>query len=75
MNEGDRERNNKLGTRQIDMTIEAPEKVVESLSPEENRPAVQVGELAQKPAREDEKLDQWMQNVKEFIRNIDVKSL
>lgn len=64
------------GARQFEVNVEVPEKPVESVVVEQSHP-VQVGEPAQEAAKEqvDEKLDLWMKSVKEFIRNIDVKSL
>ncbi len=63
--------------RQVGLNVDAPEKPDEPLSVDKAQTRGQIGEPPQEAAQEkrDEKLDLWMQNVKEFIRNIDVKSL
>jgi len=64
------------GVRPLEENVEAPVKPVESSSvkqaqtggkPRESREAV--------PKQRDEKLDLCMENIRNFIRNIDVKSL
>ena len=65
-----------LGARPFEVNVEAPEKPAESFVVEQTQTAVNAGgtqETVQKQS--DEKLDLWMENIKEFIRNIDVKSL
>ncbi len=64
------------GARPFEVNVEAPDKPVESFAVERTQTAAKAGE-PQEAAQEqrDEKLDLLMKNVKEFIRNIDVKSL
>jgi hypothetical protein len=65
-----------LGARPFEVNVEGPEKPVESFGGEQTQTAVNVGETQEAvQKRSDEKLDLWMKNIKEFIRNIDVKSL
>jgi hypothetical protein len=65
-----------LGARPFEVNVEAPEKPAESFGGEQTQTVVNVGETQEAvQKRSDEKLDLWMKNVKEFIRNIDVKSL
>lgn len=63
--------------RQFELNVDAPEKPVESLVVDQAQTRGAFGEPPQEAARQqqDEKLDLWMKNIKEFIRNIDVKSL
>jgi hypothetical protein len=65
------------GVRRLELNVDAAEKPVESLGVDQAQNRSPVGETPQEAAREkrDEKLDLWMKNIKEFIRNIDVKSL
>jgi hypothetical protein len=72
------ERIDNSGARQFELNVEVSEKPVEALAADHAQTRGQVGgeqprETAQK--QQDEKLDLWMRNIKEFIRNIDVKSL
>ena len=70
------ERIDNIGARPFEVNAEAPEKPAESFVVEQTQTAVKAGgtqETVQKQS--DEKLDLWMKNVKEFIRNIDIKSL
>ncbi len=65
-----------LGARPFEVNVEAPEKPAESFVVEQTQTAVKARgtqETVQKQS--EEKLDLWMENIKEFIRNIDVKSL
>jgi hypothetical protein len=66
----------KQRARPSEMNVDVPEKPDESITAEQTKTAVKVVE-PQNTARKqrDEKLDNWMENIKEFIRNIDVKSL
>jgi len=65
-----------LGAKPFEMNVEGPEKPVESFGVEQSHTAVKAGETPQAVQEQlDEKLDLWMKNIKEFIRNIDVKSL
>jgi uncharacterized FlaG/YvyC family protein len=64
------------GARPFEVNVEAHDKPGESFSVERTQTAAKAGEpqeAAQKQS--DEKLDLLMKNIKEFIRNIDVKSL
>jgi hypothetical protein len=64
------------GAKRSKVNVEVPEKPVESLAVEQAQTAVNTvegSETVQK--QQDDKLDLWMENIKEFIRNIDVKSL
>ncbi len=62
--------------RPFDENVEVPGKPVESSAVEQSQTAVKTGEQQEAVQKQgDEKLDLWMENVKEFIRNIDVKSL
>jgi hypothetical protein len=71
------ERMNNSGTRQFELSVEGPEKPVPTLTVEHTPTGGHAGERPQEAAQkqQDEKLDLWMKNIKEFIRNIDVKSL
>ncbi|MFZ0932361.1 MAG: hypothetical protein WAN11_27425 [Syntrophobacteraceae bacterium] len=64
------------GAGPFDVNVEAPNRPVESFAVERTQTAAKAGE-PQEAAQEqrDEQLDLLMKNVKEFIRNIDVKSL
>lgn len=63
-------------TRQFEVNVETPEKPVESRGVDRTQTAVETGEQQEAVQRQqDEKLDLWMENIKQFIRNIDVKSL
>lgn len=64
------------GAKRSRVNVEVPEKPAESFAVEQTQTAVKTVEghkTVQK--QQDEKLDLWMKNIKEFIRNIDVKSL
>jgi hypothetical protein len=65
------------GARRFEVNVEASEKPVEPLAVDQAHNRGPVGDRPQEATREkrDEKLDLWMKNIKEFIRNIDVKSL
>lgn len=65
------------GARQFELNVEAPEKPVEPIPAERGQGLCHVVEAAPDAAQKkrDEELDTWMKNVREFIRNIDVKSL
>ncbi len=64
------------GARPFEVNVEAPEKAVESFAAERTQTAAKAGEPPEAAqAQGDEKLDLLMKNIKEFIRNIDVKSL
>jgi hypothetical protein len=67
---------NNSGARPFEVNVEAPDKPVGPLAAERTQTAANAVE-PQEAAQEqrDEKLDQLMKNTKEFIRNIDVKSL
>lgn len=67
-------------TRQFELNVEAHDKPVEPPSADQAQAgagAPRVGEPPREAVQEsqDEKLDLWMKNIKEFIRNIDVRSL
>jgi hypothetical protein len=65
-----------LGARPFEANVEAPEKPAESFVFEQTQTAVKGGGTQETVRKQsDEKLDLWMENIKEFIRNIDVKSL
>jgi hypothetical protein len=65
-----------LGAKPFEVNVEAPEKPAESFVVEQTQTAVKAGETQEAVQKQsDEKLDLWMKNIKEFIRNIDVKSL
>ena len=62
--------------RPFELNVEASDKPVEPFAVERTQTAAKAGdpqEAAQK--QRDEKLNLLMKNIKEFIRNIDVKSL
>jgi hypothetical protein len=64
------------GARPPAVNAEVPEKPVKSFTAKQTKAAVKVAksrELVRK--QREERLDRWMEDVKEFIRNIDVKSL
>ncbi len=64
------------GTRPSRVKINVPEKKDEAISVEQTKTAVKSIEPQDAVRKQrDEKLDHWMENIKEFIRNIDVKSL
>src|SRR5208337_5590220 len=70
------ERIDNLGARPFEVSVEAPEKPAESFVVEQAQTAVKAGETQEAVQKQsDEKLDLCMKNIKEFIRNIDVKSL
>jgi len=70
------ERIENLGARPFEVKVEAPEKPDESFVVEQTQTAAKAGERQEAAQKQsDEKLDLWMKNIKEFIRNIDVKSL
>lgn len=64
------------GTEGLAVSVEPAGKGVEPIADEPAQASVNAGEQ-HKPVqkRPDEKADAWMENIKEFIRNIDVKSL
>lgn len=68
---------NNSGARQFELSVEGPEKPVPALGVEQAQTGGRAGERPQEAAQkqQDEKLDLWMKNIREFIRNIDVKSL
>jgi uncharacterized protein YPO0396 len=65
------------GAASSEINVEtAPDKPVEPLTVEQTQTTVKAVEPAEAvQERADENLDLWMKNIKEFIRNIDVKSL
>ena len=64
------------GARPFEVNVEAHNKVVEPLEAERTQTAAKAGEPQEAAQKQrDEKLDLLMKNIKEFIRNIDVKSL
>lgn len=64
------------GTKRLEVKVEPAGKAVEPLPAEPVPVSSNAGEH-QKPVRKgpEEKAEVWMENIKEFIRNIDVKSL
>lgn len=64
------------GTEGFAVGVEHAGKGVEPLGAEPGQVSVKAGEQ-HKPdqKRRDQKADAWMENIKEFIRNIDIKSL
>jgi len=64
------------GARPFEVNVEAADKPAEPFAVERTQTAAQAGEPQEAAQKQrDEKLDLLMKNVKEFIRNIDVKSL
>jgi hypothetical protein len=64
------------GARSPCVNVEAPEKPVGSFNAKRTNKAVKAVESQESVRKQrEEKLDLWMENIKEFIRNIDVKSL
>jgi hypothetical protein len=64
------------GARPFEVNVDAPEKPVESFAVERTQTAANAWEPSEAAQKQgDEKLDLLMKNIKEFIRNIDVKSL
>jgi hypothetical protein len=64
------------GARPSRVKIAVTEKKDEAASVGQTKPAVKAVEPQDAVRKQrDEKLDHWMENIKEFIRNIDVKSL
>jgi hypothetical protein len=64
------------GARPFEVNVEAHDKPVESFAVERTQTAATAGELQEAAQKQsDERLDLLMKNIKEFIRNIDVKSL
>jgi len=65
------------GATQFELSVEGREKPVETLPVDHNQTRGHVGKRLPDTAQtqQDEKIDMWMKNIKEFIRNIDVKSL
>ena len=66
--------------RQFELNVEAHDKQIEPPAADQAQAGTgdpRVGEPPREAAQEsqDEKLDLWMKNIKEFIRNIDVWSL
>ena len=68
---------NNSGTREIELNVDVPESQVNTYTVEPSQARVAVGESHEEGAERDrdKKLDLWMKNIKEFIRNIDVQSL
>ncbi|MGA3116922.1 MAG: hypothetical protein ABSF90_21085 [Syntrophobacteraceae bacterium] len=64
------------GAGPFDVNVEAHNRPVESFAVERTQTAAKAGEPQEAAQKQgDEKLDLLMKNIKEFIRNIDVKSL
>ena len=64
------------GARPFEVNVEAHDKPGESFSVERTQTAAQAGEPQEAAQKQrDKELDLLMKNIKEFIRNIDVKSL
>ena len=64
------------GARPFEVNVEAHNKPVEPFEVERTQTAAKAGEPQETAQKQrDEKLDLVMKNIKEFIRNIDVKSL
>jgi hypothetical protein len=64
------------GAMPFEVNVEAPDKPGESFAAERTQTAARAGEPQETAQKQpDEKLDLLMKNIKEFIRNIDVKSL
>jgi hypothetical protein len=67
------------GAGQFELNVDAHEKPVEPAADKAQTRGAgpRIGEPPQEAAQKskDEKLDLWMKNIKEFIRNIDVTSL
>jgi hypothetical protein len=64
------------GARPPEVNVEVHEKPVDSFAADKAKDAVKVAKPHQAVREQrEEKLDTWMENIKEFIRNIDVKSL
>ncbi len=62
--------------RPFEVSVAAPEKPADSFVVEQAQTAATAGETQEAVQKQgDEKLDLWMKNIKEFIRNIDIKSL
>jgi hypothetical protein len=65
-----------LLARPFEVSVEAPEKPADPFVVEQAQTAATTGETQEAVQKQgDEKLDVWMKNIKEFIRNIDIKSL
>lgn len=66
----------KSGARPFEVNVAAPDKPVESFAVERTQTAAKAGEPQEAAQKQrDEQIDRLMKNIKEFIRNIDVKSL
>jgi|GEM_PF-1327182 hypothetical protein len=66
----------KSGARRFEVNVAAPDKPVESFAVERTQTAAKAGEPQEAAQKQrEEKLDLLMKTIKEFIRNIDVKSL
>jgi len=64
------------GDRPFEVNVEKPEKPVGPFAAEQAQTPAKAGKSQEAPQNHrDEKLDLWMENIKQFIRNIDVKSL
>ena len=64
------------GARPPEVNVEVHERPVESFDAAQTKKAVKTIESREAIRRQrEEKLDLWMESVKEFIRSIDVKSL
>jgi len=64
------------GAGPFEVSVEAPNRPVESFPVERTQTAAKAGEPQEAAQKQgDEKLDLLMKNTKEFIRNIDVNSL
>ena len=66
----------KQGARPPEINVEVPDKPIDPCAVEKTKKAVKAAESHETIRKQrEEKLDLWMENIKEFIRNIDVKSL
>lgn len=66
----------KSGAMPFEVNVEAPDKPVEVFDVERSQTGAKAGKHQEEAQEQgDEKLDLVMKNIKEFIRNIDVKSL
>ncbi len=64
------------GARHFEVNVETPDKPAEPFSVERTQTSAKGGKPQEATHKQgDEKLDLLMKNIKEFIRNIDVKSL
>ncbi len=65
----------KGGAVRCDLNMDRSENQVESFSVEQAQPQVKSVDSQETQKQREEKLDLWMKNIKEFIRNIDIESL